>query len=459
MSELKLKFKDSNGETNQISVSTAEFFVGRHSENDLSIANSAVSRRHLKIEKFGEMFVATDFGSSLGTKINGQNLIKPTTLKNGDKIILGNSVEIEAVFDERIFGNFDAPSFEDKSAGENLENLSEEKPPREFEAEKPSAPHKSNDGNHVSLKFFLVAPVFGILVLILIGGIFLVFRDEKEIAQGNDFIYSGNRENRINNSAETKNSNETNETNETKETEKFSNSTNEIANSSSQNAEIALNNSSIETNSEIPANQQTTNETADDSAKIETNSASFLRRIAQKDPRAALSGRQQEIVRGKINQFKNSTALAANLKSASANSSAIQTLAGQKNLKPQFLTAAALARLGTSQGDVLSTAQSMANVLDELSRNVGDEFSDDSLLVICAYEQGVAGKALEMRNMLQSLTDKFPESSRRIRTIWFLKENGKISDSQFDFALKFLAVGTISQNPRDFGVNAEAVKF
>jgi hypothetical protein len=101
----------------------------------------------------------------------------------------------------------------------------------------------------------------------------------------------------------------------------------------------------------------------------------------------------------------------------------------------------------------------MANVLDELSRNVGDEFSDDSLLVIAAYEQGAAGRTLEMRNMLQGLTDKFPESSRRIRTIWFLKENGRISDSQFEFALRFLAVGTVSQNPGDFGVNAEAVKF
>ena len=101
----------------------------------------------------------------------------------------------------------------------------------------------------------------------------------------------------------------------------------------------------------------------------------------------------------------------------------------------------------------------MANVLDELARNVGDEFSDDSLLAIAAYEQGAAGKTLEMRNMLQGLTDQFPESSRRIRTIWFLKDNNKISDSQFEFALRFLAVGTISQNPKDFGVNAEAVKF
>ena len=95
----------------------------------------------------------------------------------------------------------------------------------------------------------------------------------------------------------------------------------------------------------------------------------------------------------------------------------------------------------------------------KLARNVGDEFSDDSLLAIAAYEQGAAGKTLEMRNMLQGLTGSISQSSRRIRTIWFLKDNGKISETQFEFALRFLAVGTIAQNPKDFGVNAEAVKF
>lgn len=451
MSELKLKFKNENGETKRIQVSTAEFFIGRHSENDLSIANSAVSRKHLKIERFGDMFVATDVGSSLGTKINGQNLTAPTTLKNGDKIILGNSVEIEAFFNEQIFRNFEAESFEDDPV-EDI--LIEEKPAKESEIEKPPAPQNSNDGNSIPLKFFFIAPILGILVLVLIGGIFLTIKsgEEKEIAQGNDFIYSGNREDRKNSSIEIENSNDSTTS------ENSSNPTNESVNISSGNTDIPANISTVETNSDLPANQST-NENADELAKIEINSASFLRRIAQKDPRAALTGRQQQILSSKINQFKNSSALAANLRSARSNASAIQNLASQKNLKPQFLTAAALARLGNSQGDVLSAAQQMANILDELSRNVGDEFSDDSLLVISAYEQGAAGQTLEMRNMLQGLTDKFPESSRRIRTIWFLKENGKISESQFDFALRFLAVGTISQNPRDFGVNAEAVKF
>lgn len=450
MHELKIRYKNQNGETKRIAVLTGEFFIGRHSENDLSIADSAVSRRHLKIEKFGEMFVASDAGSSLGTKLNGQKLVAPVTLKNGDEIVLGDSVKLDVIFGDEVFEEPEKENFENQTVEEIP---AEEKSEAGQNIEKPIEAENTNDGNSIPLKFFIIAPLLGIIVLALVGGVFLLVKrgEKKEVAEGNDFIYTGNRLRERNQVEENENSDAVNNSVNTNAPP------NENANPS--NTEIPLNSATNEPTPEPPVNQTTPNKNDGELAKVEINSASFLRRIAQKDPRAALSGKQQEILNSKISQFKNSSALAANLKSARANSAAIQNLANQKNLKPQFLTAAALARLGNSAGDVFAAAQSMANVLDELSRNVGDEFSDDSLLVIAAYEQGAAGQTLEMRNMLQGLTDKFPESSRRIRTIWFLKDNGKISDSQFEFALRFLAVGTISQNPRDFGVNAEAVKF
>jgi hypothetical protein len=61
-----------------------------------------------------------------------------------------------------------------------------------------------------------------------------------------------------------------------------------------------------------------------------------------------------------------------------------------------------------------------------------------------------------MRNMLQKLATDSPQLVREIRTIWYLKKNNKITDSEYEFALRFLAVGTIMQNPKAFGVNTEA---
>ena len=110
-------------------------------------------------------------------------------------------------------------------------------------------------------------------------------------------------------------------------------------------------------------------------------------------------------------------------------------------------------------GDVLQAAQSMADVFAKLETQIGNELSDDSLLMVAAFDQGAAGDFMKMRNMLQDLATKFPESSRSIRTIWFLHKNGKITDAEFDFALRFVAVGTISQNPKDFSVNCEALSL
>ena len=184
-----------------------------------------------------------------------------------------------------------------------------------------------------------------------------------------------------------------------------------------------------------------------------------MRRIAQNEPKAFLTSEQAQILNSKIKEFNGSAVLADNIKSAKTNAAQIQSLAAAKNLKPQFLAVAALAKLGSQRGNVLQTAQSMTEVLDKLSTQVGSELANDSLLVIAAFDQGAAGEFLKMRNMLQQLSNQFPESSRTIRTIWFLHQKGKISEAQFEFALRFLAIGTITQNPKDFNVNAEELKL
>jgi hypothetical protein len=180
-----------------------------------------------------------------------------------------------------------------------------------------------------------------------------------------------------------------------------------------------------------------------------------LRKIAQNDTTAFLTSDQSKKVSDKIKQIGSSSALAENINSARKNASQIKSLATSKNLTPQFLATAALVKLGNSRGDVLQAAQSMADTLGKLQTQIGNELSDDSLLMIAAYDQGEKGDFMKLRNMLQDLANKFPESSRAIRSIWFLQKQGKISDGEFDFALRFIAIGTITQNPKDFGTNAD----
>jgi len=211
--------------------------------------------------------------------------------------------------------------------------------------------------------------------------------------------------------------------------------------------------------SDDPGNPTPTPANLSDTAKVEINGAGFLRKIAQNDPKAFLTTEQAQKVGAKVKQFGSSSAVADNINSARKNAGQIKAIAVTKNMKPQFLAVAAIAKLGSSRGDVVQTAQSMSEVLDKLSIQLGNEFYDDCLLTIAAFDQGTAGDTMKMRNMLQELANKSADSSRAIRTIWFLQKQSKITPAEFDRALTFLAIGTITQNPKDFGVNAEALNL
>lgn len=194
-----------------------------------------------------------------------------------------------------------------------------------------------------------------------------------------------------------------------------------------------------------------------ETAKVEVNGASFLRKIAQNDPKIFLTTDQAKRLSSKIKQVSGSSAIADNLKSAKQNGAQIKTLASENNLQPQFLAVAAVTKLGSSRGDIVATAKTMAPIFAKLNIQIGSELADDCLLMVAAYEQGAAGDTMKLRNMLQNLANEVSESSRTIRTIWFLEKRQKITAAEFDRALTFLAIGTIAQNPKDFGVNIDVL--
>ncbi len=451
MSELLLTYEDENGAENRVSVRQEIFTVGRHSANDLSIADNRLSREHLKIECFNDIFVATDLGSSNGTSINGRKLANPTRLKNDDSLNLGG-LEFKVGLAENNFAGNSNGYFDDdfsQTPPKQSEKIPETIAPSSSSAAPPKSPSASANSSSIPTSFYIIAPLFGVMVLLVIGASIYVFsgKPETEIASNSGgFIYTNDNDN---DNAEPTNSIEDN-TRPDKTPTDSPTPTNFQPENTSANETNSSQNSSEPT--PTPANLSET-------AKIEQNSASFLRRIAQNDPKAFLSSNQSKIISGKIKQFGSSSALAENIKSARANASQIQTLANSKNLKPQFLACLAIARLGNNRGNVLQTAQGMVENLDKLLIHVGGERADDALLMVAAFDQSASGKVLEFRNMLQQLSNQFPESSRTIRTIWFLKQKGKISEAEFDFALRFLAIGTITQNPKEFAVNAEELKL
>ena len=442
MTELWLKFTDERGEAKRLPVEQETFTVGRHSENDLSFPDGRLSREHLRIERSGGAFAVSDSGSSNGTTLNGETISRPSTLRNGDRLNLGGALEIEIEIVSGSDGKEDFSLSEDGLENQNLaDEISSipETPAVGMQTETSSASFSAASGsNSISFSVFWLAPIFGLLVLFLVGGLFLAFsgKSEKETARDDDFIYSRNSY------SSRKESSTIDETPTPKKSSTVENSNgNQTTSSTSENAAT-----------------QPVPEISGDAEKIEQSSAAFLRQIAQNDPKAFLTGKQLGIVSAKINQFKNSTALASNLKAVKKDWSQFESLASSKNLKPQFLAIAAVAKLGNSAGSPLTVAQTMLPVLSELKITLDNKLADDNLLIIAAYEQGATGKYRALQSVIEALSKKSSNvSPREIRTVWFLHENGKLSETEFEFAIRFLAIGTIAQNPKNFGVSAESL--
>lgn len=411
MPELFLKFKDINGQEQRVPVDKAKFAVGRHSANDLAIADGRLSREHLLIERFGDVFVVSDRGSSNGSKLNGEALTAPAAITENCRLDLGG-FEIDAEFET---DQPEAQPAEEPAAA----------------AAPPAAPPAAPAPGGIPTSFFYIAPAVAVFILVGVGlALFLFGGNGKQ--QNRDIVITDDPID-----------------------EPVKRKTPVGPTTSAANlGDVVPSGPTPTGNTDVPAMPPAGDLT--ETAKLEENAKSFLRAIAQNDKRGFITGANAQIVGARIASIKSSSSLADNIASARKSAGQIRTLAQSKNLKPQLLAAAAITKLGSQRGDVLQTAQSMADTLDKLSVQVGNELGDDCLLMIAAYDQGASGDFMRMRNMLQKLATDSPQLVREIRTIWYLKKNGKITDSEYDFAVRFLAVGTIMQNPKAFGVNTEA---
>ncbi len=428
MTELWLKFRDENGEDRRVLVGVNKFFIGRHSENELSISNGKLSRQHVKIETFAEVFIVSDCGSSNGTTLNGEVLHDPIALKDGDQLNLGGGLEIEVeLISDKPKGN--------RSVNENKDDSEGSSRSLGASGNQSATAGASATGSAIPTSVFIIAPVLGILVLLCGGGLL--------------FLFGGNGGGNNSQNKEIVTYYPTPD--ETPEKTKVSPTP---KSSSTVGNGTTISPSPEETNTTPPP------EASGDLKKIEQNSAAFLRRIALNDPNAFLKNTEIEIINSKIAPFKGSSNLAENFKAVKSNASQFESLAQTKGLTAQFLAVAALTEIGNNRGNPLEVAKTMLPIWGDLRISLANNLADDCLLMVAAYNQGKAGKFKDLRNILEALAKKNPGvSPREIRTIWFLKKQGKISDAEYDFALRFLIIGTITQNPKDFNVNAEAIIF
>jgi hypothetical protein len=425
MADLWINYRDEDGKTGRVRVDRSPFTIGRHPSCSFAVANGKLSREHVMVERSGDGFFITDRGSSNGTELNSRPLIGSEEIMDRDRANLGGGLDILFEY------SWDEPEAEPAaaaSASVNEISTTVDAPP--VITAEPAI------GSGFPIGILILGPLAAILLLVVGTSLYFIFAGGSSSSA--DITERPSRTHSIDNDDDP----------DDRPTPSKTSSSSGTSSSDPDDPKPSVNAGPSPPPSNVGEN-----------AKLEANAASFLRKIAQNDPNAFLTAEQSQKVSVKIKQFSGSAALADNIKSAKINAAKLTSLASAKNIPVQLLATAALTKLGSSKGDVLQTAQSMADIFEKLQTPIGSERSDDSLMMVAAFDQGQAGDFQRLRNTLQDLATKFPESSRAIRSIWFLQKQNKITDAEFDFALRFLAIGTITQSPKDFGVNADPLTF
>lgn len=88
----KLTIREGPDPGQEFILNAPEIVIGRDPKVDLQITSPAVSRRHARLIRQGEMYFIEDLGSSNGTFVNGKGIPGKVPLNPGDRIRLGQVI-------------------------------------------------------------------------------------------------------------------------------------------------------------------------------------------------------------------------------------------------------------------------------------------------------------------------------------------------------------------------------
>lgn len=86
--DARMTIMDGKDEGKSIEITRDEIFAGRSLDNDFVISDISVSRKHFKIKREGDHFLAQDMGSGNGIRVNGAKS-PSSTLYHNDVIVAG----------------------------------------------------------------------------------------------------------------------------------------------------------------------------------------------------------------------------------------------------------------------------------------------------------------------------------------------------------------------------------
>ncbi len=428
-SEVTLALNEATGNERLITVDSKRFTIGRSPDNDLTIDNSNLSRRHAVIENFDGVIQISDCGSQNGTRVNGAGVTVGAVLSDGDVITLGGACDLEVRIGEK----------REPGTG-NVTNATYSAPIQSYQVAVGAPPMASNlpaadqgarpilpqRQNHSSFETWFSVPVIAalsVVLILLVSGLLVV------ISKNSSSGTSAQRQKRIEPA--------TNDNTRTEATVEADPSPDEGA------------------NIKAPGGDESGLPSAD---LIEKAAVQVMHRISSDDKSYSFSEAAIHDIRQKVREYKTSSSLLPALASLQRNSSVLAAQARREGIEPGLLIYAAFAQTdgGRTGMDPLATARAIMPDLIALKATFGVNDGDSSLILIAAYKMGRGEKRSHpllatMRHLVKNPLTQ--------RNVWYLNDKGGLDRRSYDFVVSFLALGVISQNPRQFGIPGDPLSF
>jgi hypothetical protein len=168
-------------------------------------------------------------------------------------------------------------------------------------------------------------------------------------------------------------------------------------------------------------------------------------------------------VAAKVKAYRGSTAIQEKLRAMQRGCVEVNTQAQALNLKPSLVMYAALAQSESSGGDPVAVARQMAPKLLTLRATFGTATANSSLLLVAAYpypfDPPIGSQTRTPHPLYTQLVQagghKSNVETSVARSVWFLREQKKISPEAYDLVVRLLALGIIAQSPQQYGINAD----
>ncbi len=426
--ELRLLITEASGDAREVLVDSKRFSIGRAPDNDLVIADTNLSRRHALVECFDGIAEISDCGSRNGTELNGAAVTGAALLSDGDTIRLGGSTEIKVQIGARREDEVKAAAVVAGKKAKPAGKVSKGARTKKRTADN-LAPHIGGvEPEWASSQGWLSVPVIAacsVVVIILITVALIIFmrkgsgethRDERRVratSSESNTVPTAGDENQA--------------------------SQQSTADSGASNANASGSSASID--------------------QVEAAASQVMLRISSDNRPYSFSEKALRDISQRVEEYRASPATRDAILAMQRNGSAVVAQARHEGLEPGLVVYTGLLMTdgGRSGRDPVAAAREMIPSLLALRATFGSGDADSSLLVLAAYKE--AGVGTRQSHPLLERMRRLVRNPLVQRNVWYLHERGGLSDESYNFVVRFIALGAIAQNPRQFGVAADPLTF